>query len=152
MFTRKQRQKAYEQKQREQEQQMKESLEAKGLNSTEYIHRLRLQERINKKKAWEFPVNIYCECTEGLRTAIILYVFHIFFIEGNLKILRELGKWRLWLNCSQKGTWRRGVESLLYWAVRKNVMRSSCRTSCLQLHTQGERYEWLLSVTLLSLN
>ncbi|ROI74366.1 Cilia- and flagella-associated protein 74 [Anabarilius grahami] len=51
MFTRKQRQKAYEQKQREQEQHMKESLEAKGLNSIEYIHRLRLQERINKKKA-----------------------------------------------------------------------------------------------------
>ncbi|XP_051760372.1 cilia- and flagella-associated protein 74 isoform X2 [Ctenopharyngodon idella] len=51
MCARKQRQKAYEQKQREQEQQMKESLEAKGLNSTEYIHRLRLQERINKKKA-----------------------------------------------------------------------------------------------------
>ncbi|XP_067250222.1 cilia- and flagella-associated protein 74 isoform X3 [Chanodichthys erythropterus] len=51
MFTRKQRQKAYEQKQREQEQHMKESLEAKGLNSIEYIHRLRLQERFNKKKA-----------------------------------------------------------------------------------------------------
>lgn len=51
MYARKQRQKAYEQKLREQEQQMKESLEAKGLNSIEYIHRLKLQERFNKKNA-----------------------------------------------------------------------------------------------------
>ncbi|XP_067269065.1 cilia- and flagella-associated protein 74 [Pseudorasbora parva] len=51
MHARKQRQKAYEQKQREQEQLMKETLEAKGLNSIEHIQRLRLQERFNKKNA-----------------------------------------------------------------------------------------------------
>ncbi|XP_039530895.1 cilia- and flagella-associated protein 74 isoform X1 [Pimephales promelas] len=51
MCARKLQQKAYEQKQREQEQHMKESLEAKGLNSIEHIHRLRVQERFRKKKA-----------------------------------------------------------------------------------------------------
>ncbi|KAK7135236.1 hypothetical protein R3I94_014023 [Phoxinus phoxinus] len=51
MCARKLQQKAYEQKQREQEQQLKESLEARGLNSTEHIHRLRVQERRRKKNA-----------------------------------------------------------------------------------------------------
>ncbi|XP_056102909.1 cilia- and flagella-associated protein 74 [Rhinichthys klamathensis goyatoka] len=51
MCARKLQQKAYEQKQKEQEQHMKESLEAKGLNSTEHIHRLRVQERFRKKNA-----------------------------------------------------------------------------------------------------
>ncbi|XP_016372318.1 cilia- and flagella-associated protein 74 [Sinocyclocheilus rhinocerous] len=51
MCARKQRQKAYEQKQREREQILRESLEAKGLNSTELIHRQRLQEGFNKKIA-----------------------------------------------------------------------------------------------------
>ncbi|KAL1269187.1 hypothetical protein QQF64_031476 [Cirrhinus molitorella] len=49
MCARKKRQKAYEQKQKEQEQHMRESLEAKGLNSTELIHRLRLQQHFNRK-------------------------------------------------------------------------------------------------------
>ncbi|CAM4713582.1 unnamed protein product [Leuciscus chuanchicus] len=51
MCARKLQQKAYEQKQREQEQHLKESLEAKGLNSIEHIHRLRVQERFRKKNA-----------------------------------------------------------------------------------------------------
>ncbi|XP_002663289.3 cilia- and flagella-associated protein 74 isoform X1 [Danio rerio] len=46
---RKQRQKASEQIQREQEQQMKEWLEARGMNSTEHLHRLKLQERHSKR-------------------------------------------------------------------------------------------------------
>ncbi|XP_050973466.1 cilia- and flagella-associated protein 74 [Labeo rohita] len=49
MCAKMQRQKAFKQKQKEQEQHMRESLEAKGLNSTELIHRLRLQERFNRK-------------------------------------------------------------------------------------------------------
>ncbi|XP_051950044.1 cilia- and flagella-associated protein 74 [Xyrauchen texanus] len=45
------RQKLYEQKQKEQEQQMRDTLEAKGLNSTELIHRQKLQEDLNKRNA-----------------------------------------------------------------------------------------------------
>ncbi|XP_056320549.1 cilia- and flagella-associated protein 74 [Danio aesculapii] len=49
MNARKQRQKASEQRQREQEQLMKEWLEARGMNSTEHLHRLKLQERHSKR-------------------------------------------------------------------------------------------------------